>query len=737
MAGDLLQQAATQQQSPDAPVPLPTNPAGVILGAGAPPVQPQGETVSGQPTVQQPTQAQPTPDQQVQAHHSAIGQAITHFAHALEGKQVNYVTDPTTGDVTSVVQPRRPGGFFRDLLLGAIAGGAAASEKVPEGSGGLVGLTRGAQAGLQVGPQEQVRRYSAAMQKGKEVQQASARQLEQAAIADDTVSSLNLGHFVGVHSAQELNQYNSSVNTVKDQALNNGGQLAHLDGTVKNGEKGNGPAMMALVTAHPDIMVGPDGMHRAVFITHDLPDGTSHDGEKWTDADGQHPDWNANATVTLVDIPSAIWGKSLSLPNKTWNSAAGREIAKGDPDKTSQGTFGSLFSLGLRSKKDILAARTERERGPKDEDEATSWVAAAEDADKTSPDYAQIQSRSKKGQAFLDATAAEKEAEKKTKTPLVDSPEKARAALTDAQLALQNAQRANPKDPDIPVLQQAVKDAQQRYSDQSKSATDIAAKKKSDELQAQRVIENGDLGTAAKNVVDDNLAQMRDLASFKGDQKARLYNMIAAEAKAAGKDPRNYSPSALEAKSKVLNDFSDGKAADNIMAFNTFLGHANDALDATAAMRAQTGSPLINRPINWLRKNAADDTNFTAFQTALVPVRKEFMTFLNNNRAEHEDDLKTMGTVLSDTASPAQIEAALKQLGQSADIRLQQLGRKYSNTMKAAYPDLITPDGQAALARMGIKSELAAPAASPSGGKASNTPPHPQGAGSKYGPAAN
>jgi len=474
MADDLLQQAAAQQQSPDAPVPLPTNPAGVILGAGAPPVQPQGGTVSAQPTVQQPTQAQPTPDQQIQAHHSAIGQAISHFAHALEGKQVNYVTDPQTGDVTSIVQPRKAGGFFRDLLLGAIAGGAAASEKVPEGSGGLVGLTRGAQAGLQVGPQQQVLRYSAAQSKGKEIQTANARQLEQAAIADDTVSSLNLGHFVGVHSAQELNQYNQSVNTVKESALQNGGQVAHLDGTVKNGEKGNGPAMMALVNAHPEIMVGPDGMHRAVFITHDLPDGTSHDGEKWTDADGQHPDWNANATVTLVDIPSAIWGKQLSLPNKTWNAAAGRDIAKGDPDKTSQGTFGSLFSLGLRSKKDILAARTERERGPRTEDEALEWTAAGEDADKTSPGYTLIQSRAKKGQAFLDAKEAEK---KESKTaPLVDSPEKAQASLTDAQIALQNAQRANPKDPTIPALQQAVKDAQKRYDDQSN-----AAKKKNDE----------------------------------------------------------------------------------------------------------------------------------------------------------------------------------------------------------------------------------------------------------------
>jgi hypothetical protein len=230
-----------------------------------------------------------------------------------------------------------------------------------------------------------------------------------------------------------------------------------------------------------------------------------------------------------------------------------------------------------------------------------------------------------------------------------------------------------------------------------------------DKLQAARNIEDSDLQTTAKNVVAGGVARMKDLASFRGDQKSRLYNMIADEAKAQGKDPKQYSPAMLDAKAKVLNDFADGKAADNILAFNTFLGHANDALSATGAMRGQAGSPLINRPLNWLRKNAADDPTFTSFQTALVPVRKEYMNFLNNNRAEHEGDIKTMETVLSDTATPAQIESALKSLGESADIRLRELGNKYSNTIGEAYPNLVTPEGQQALQRMGVNSSLAKP----------------------------
>ena len=83
------------------------------------------------------------------------------------------------------------------------------------------------------------------------------------------------------------------------------------------------------------------------------------------------------------------------------------------------------------------------------------------------------------------------------------------------------------------------------------------------------------------------------------------------------------------------------------------------------------------------------------------------MSFLNANRAEHEADIHTMENVLSDTKSPAQVEAALKQLGKSADIRLAAIGRKYENTMHQSFPDLISPDGQATLKKMGLISKVA------------------------------
>lgn len=679
--------------SNNANAPMPINPAAAIMGTPPPPPQIQQAPLANRTAPADPSQPA-NPDTQ----HSTLGRGLLHIAHALEGKQVDYIPQ-NDGTVQTVVSPRKPGGLFRDMILGAIAGNAAASTtKMNPGVGGIGGFSVGAQAAMNGRAQAQQNRQATAQARAAEMQkqkqQMSQENIAAATVAADTSSSLNLGHFIGHHDEKEVSALNNSVGIIKDQALSAGGQLAQIPG-IDNGKPGNGPALMAAINRDPSLMQGPVGYHRIPLITYGTG-GMSHDGKAWNANDGGDVNWNDRATVTLVDLPNEAWNKQVTMTKGDVNRIAGYPIVKGKDTDSVQTSFGSLFSLGLQSKKQLADARTERLRGPKDENEALQWKSALEGIDPQSPDYAQAKSRADKADAFLDAQSDQKNAGKAA--PLVDSAAKAQAALTAARLALQ----ANPKDPN---LQQAFKNAQAQYNDQATSEVNLNRKKESDKLEAQRAIEDRDLEAAARNIVNDNLAQIKDFASFKGDQKVRVYNLITAAAKAAGKDPKDYSPSALAAKSKLLNDFDDGKAADNIMSFNTFLGHANDAMTATAAMR-NTGSPLINKPVNWLRKNAANDTNFTSLQASLIPVRKEYMSFLNNNRAEHEEDLKVMNTILSDDSSPAQIEAAMKKLGTSADIRLTQLGRKYSNTMKTPYPNLISPEGQEALMRMGLNSEL-------------------------------
>jgi len=239
-----------------------------------------------------------------------------------------------------------------------------------------------------------------------------------------------------------------------------------------------------------------------------------------------------------------------------------------------------------------------------------------------------------------------------------------------------------------------------------KGSTATAAGKAAAEATAKTKAEtnSGDVQEAARNILSGDLTNLKDITSMRGGQRTAMFNAIHDQALRQGKNPNDWSPAALKTKADMYEDYRAGKTSNNIAAFDAFLGHANDAMDANDAWR-RASSPLINKPLSWLSKNAENDTNYTAFTTALEPVRKEFMSFLNANRAEHEGDLKTMGTVLSDTSSPAQIEVALKQLGKSADIRLAAIGRKYKNTIGTDFPNLISDDGKAALQRMGITSK--------------------------------
>ncbi|HET9406034.1 MAG TPA: hypothetical protein VFO39_02240 [Candidatus Sulfotelmatobacter sp.] len=285
------------------------------------------------------------------------------------------------------------------------------------------------------------------------------------------------------------------------------------------------------------------------------------------------------------------------------------------------------------------------------------------------------------GQSALDAYAA------KTQTAGDLTPDRAQSIVSDPRT-----------DKSSPAYEKAVAFLKNARTQKAQSAADDARAKQ------QAETNSGDVQQAARNIVGGDLTQLKDVTSMRGGQRTAMFNAIHDEAVRQGKNPSDYSPAALKTKSDMYEDYRQGKTSNNIAAFDAFLGHANDAMDANDAWR-RTGSPLINRPVSWLAKNATNDQTYIAFDTALEPVRKEFMSFLNANRAEHETDLKTMQTILNTDSSPAQIETALKQLGKSADIRLAAIGRKYQNTMGSPFPNLVSDDGKQTLARMGIKSK--------------------------------
>jgi len=307
------------------------------------------------------------------------------------------------------------------------------------------------------------------------------------------------------------------------------------------------------------------------------------------------------------------------------------------------------------------------------------------------------------GQPVLDAYAA------KNQTADDLTADKAQSIISDPKT-----------DKTSPAYQKAVSFLKNARTQKAQTAADETTAKQ------QAESDSSDVQETARNIVSGDLARLSDVVSRKGEDRRAMMNAILVEAKSQGKDPADYGPTALETKSKMYEDYRNGKTSNNIAAFDAFLGHANDAMDANDAWR-RSGSPLINKPMSWLAKNATNDQNYIAFDTSLEPVRKEFMSFLNANRAEHAEDLKTMQTILNTDNSPAQVETALKQLGKSADIRLAAIGRKYQNMMGTPFPNLVSDEGKQTLSRMGIQSKSAGQAPqnqqpSPQNGQSGNHP---------------
>jgi hypothetical protein len=703
--------------SPD-PQPLPSeaNPASLppeekqLAGGGT------GVPLSSNvPAVTAPTPApQPTANP-VSVRHSLIGRAIEHAAHAIEGKQVVGYQPDANGDLQPVVGPRKPGGIFRDILIGALAGGAAGSTADPA-QGFAGGAVRGAVAGNQaVTGMNQQRAANLKQQAQSKINSDNKEQqriLQQATVARGTLSVLSVDHHANLMNDRQISSVNDSNSKMRQVLLDNGGSLAHLpgpNGEELNGKADNGGELEKLFQQNPEtVMKAPDGFHRIPLISLDTKGLTNENG-RWVDQTGKEVDLADRTTFHLVDVPESLWGQNLSLDSGVINAIAGRPLAKGKPGSTFTTTLGSMYGLKIKNLSDIGRQTQALYSPPKTDQEADSLEAQLADIrDRQQSDPASVtedekhllaaksnildrynqqrQQREKvKQQAEIDKAVAIEKAKEGDKTPTNIGA--ASAAVTTARIAYRN-------DPSFENAKK-LKEAQEYLTDQRNAE----AGKKLDELQAQRTIDQRDEDVVAQSLASGDPTSLKDVASMRGDQRVRIF------AKAKKLNP-DFNTTTAKVKADTLEAFTNGKQADQIQSFNTFLGHAADASDVVNDYRT-TGSPLINKPLNWIRKNAVGDPRYSQFVTSLAPVRDEFMTFLQNNHALTESDKKAADTIMSDTSSPAQIQAALKQMGNTSFIRLGALNTRYKRVMGEDFPDLLSVDSVQDAGKLGLGQQAA------------------------------
>jgi hypothetical protein len=216
-------------------------------------------------------------------------------------------------------------------------------------------------------------------------------------------------------------------------------------------------------------------------------------------------------------------------------------------------------------------------------------------------------------------------------------------------------------------------------------------------------IKQGDpvqLAATANNMIEGDLSSVKDLLTSRQNVRDTFNNVLQQEARRRGLDPTRYTLSAQQARSDMYKDYSGNatKTGAQLTSFGTLLAHVNEGYDASEAW-TRSGSPLLNHGIGWLAENAQNDQNFKRFQADIIAPAKEYMSFLNANRAEHEQDIKSLEAVINPATSPAGVLTALKSFAKTADLRAANIGQRYVQTVGTTYP-VVNPQGAAVLNRL-------------------------------------
>lgn len=199
-------------------------------------------------------------------------------------------------------------------------------------------------------------------------------------------------------------------------------------------------------------------------------------------------------------------------------------------------------------------------------------------------------------------------------------------------------------------------------------------------------------------VFGGDVLNMKDLFTYaRGNPtiRAQAENLLYKTAKDNGLDPNQYTMGKQQAKYNMQLEYSGGmktKTGQQIVAFDTLLGHIQDAYEANNEW-VRSNNPQLSKSQSWWARNMSNDQNYLRFQDDIIAPAKEYMNFLNANRAEHTEDITSLQRVLDPGTSPVAATQAMQSFLRTADVRAAALGDSYVQTMGKTYPII---DGQGA-----------------------------------------
>jgi hypothetical protein len=148
------------------------------------------------------------------------------------------------------------------------------------------------------------------------------------------------------------------------------------------------------------------------------------------------------------------------------------------------------------------------------------------------------------------------------------------------------------------------------------------------------------------------------------------------------------------ARSKTRADFTSGKAAQQVNAINTVIGHLSGLSDAAEALN-NSDLPMFNSIANTLSK-ATGSPKVTNFDTIKKAVSDE-VTRVWRQSGGSEADIQAAQKNLDASGSPAQLRGAIATYADLLQSKLGSLNEQYRQGMGTDKIDMITPKAQQAL----------------------------------------
>lgn len=317
-------------------MPIPIKPGAALLGspstAAAPtgPTQPAtlplAEQATPNPSAEVPTAvAAPTPmkpptAQQTQAAHDTLwGHAVRVLKGAINNTSTQYKVNPETGRMEATEVKERPGQIFRNILLGALVGGAAGQAEHDHnpytgvGAGLMAGgaatiqdqrnqdLLKRQQASNDFERQQQIKREQAT----EDLEQQRLQRentLDKATIAHYAIQDTRSAYLLNHAGERDIEQQNGQAQLLLQNVIKQHGTLAK--GIPNNDALGNGRQLEAYFTQNPSALVSPNGGMRVpvkIVDTTGLHYDALHGG--WKDEKGDIVDLSDHTRWAVYDIP--------------------------------------------------------------------------------------------------------------------------------------------------------------------------------------------------------------------------------------------------------------------------------------------------------------------------------------------------------------------------------------------------------------------------------------------------